>query len=105
MNRLFREKLVAQLAAKVGVANAKSLTYKDCEKIAIALDCDPNTVARLAGIKNFKPTESLKPDVEQKIAVLLGFETYHNLELYLWFAIVLDFLSLGMFEKSLQSKK
>ncbi len=90
MNTIIRNKLIKRLALQAKVSYTETLTYKDCEKIATALDCDTNTVARLAGVQGYKPTQCLKPELEQKIAAFLGFKTYSDLETDLMVSFVAD---------------
>jgi hypothetical protein len=87
MNGAIRQKIITKLSQKSGI-EADQLTFKHCAIIANHLDCDPNSVARLFGISNFKPTQLLKPDLELKIAVFLGFDTFEALEYALMHEIV-----------------
>jgi hypothetical protein len=76
------------------ISYTDNLSYTHCKAIAKELDCDTNTIARLAAIPNFKATQSLKPDLEQKIATLLGYKTYSDLEIHLMVQVVLDKLKI-----------
>lgn len=90
MNGKIRTKLIAKLAIKAGLVTTKSLSYKDCQKIADCLECDANTIARLIDLPNFKPTQCLKPEMENKIADFLGYKSYEKLEMSLMIDIVAD---------------
>jgi hypothetical protein len=90
MNGKIRQKLIEKLAIKAGLATTKSLSYKDCQKIADNLDCDANTIARLIGLPTFKPTQCLKPEMEEKIANFLGYKSYEGLEMSLIIDVVAD---------------
>ena len=96
MNGQIRQKLMQKLATKAGISTTKSLSYKDCQKIANYLECDANTIARLADLPNFKATQTLKPDVEQKIAVFLGYKSYENLEMSLMIDVVTDYIKASL---------
>lgn len=87
MNRAIRQKIITKLKQRSDIC-ADKLTFKHCAIIANHLDCDPNSVARLFGIANFKPTQLLKPDLELKIAVFLGFANFELLEYALMHEIV-----------------
>jgi hypothetical protein len=96
MNGKIRQKLMQRLATKAGIITTKSLNYKDCQKIADHLDCDANTIARLADLPNFKATQTLKPDIEQKIADFLGYKSYENLEMSLMIDVVTDYIKVSL---------
>lgn len=87
MNSNIRQKLIAKLARKANI-ETDIFTFKHCAAIASHLDCDPNSVARLFGISSFKPTQLLKPEIEQKIAIFLGFATFEDFEEALMHEIV-----------------
>lgn len=89
MNSQIRQKITQRLARKAGL-NTEHITFKHCAHIASHLECDPNSVARLFGISSFKPTQMLKPDIEQKIADFLGFTDFEALEEALMHEIVWD---------------
>jgi hypothetical protein len=89
MNYQIRQKLIAYLAKKAGI-NAMNYTYKHCAQIAVALDCDANSMARLFALPAFKPTQILKPDLEQKISDYLGYKSYEILEEILMYEIVTE---------------
>lgn len=92
VNILIRKQLISELATKAAISYTENLSYADCKAIAKELDCDTNTIARLAAIPNFKATQSLKPDLEQKIATFLGYKNYADLEVHLMLHIVFDML-------------
>ena len=94
MNILIRKQLILKLAKKLAISYTENLSYMNCKIIAKELDCDANTIARLAAIPNFKATQSLKPDLEQKIATFLGYKNYSDLEIHLMMHIVFDKLKI-----------
>ncbi len=77
------------LAGKANITETP-LTYKHCAQIAFALDCDANSIARLFALPAFKATQSLKPELEQKIADYLGYRSYEALEEMLMHDFVTD---------------
>jgi hypothetical protein len=89
MNKRIRQKLIEYLTSQAGITETP-LTYKHCAQIALILDCDANSMARLFALPAFKPTQILKPDLEQKIATYLGYKNYEALEEVLMHEIVTD---------------
>lgn len=89
MHQKIRHKLIAYLAERTGIKET-SYTYKHCAQIALVLDCDANSIARLFALPAFKPTQSLKPELEQKIAEYLGYKSFEALEEMLMHDIVTD---------------
>lgn len=87
MNSNIRQKIIKKLARRANI-ETEDYTFKHCAAIASHLDCDPNSVARLFGISSFKPTQLLKPEIEQKIAAFLGFDSFELLEEALMHEIV-----------------
>lgn len=79
MNQQIREKLLRRLLAQADIRE-EPITFKHCKLLAERVDCDPNSMARLFGISNFKPTQCMKPEIEQKLAYFLGYSDYEYLE-------------------------
>ena len=96
MNGQIRQKLMQRLATKAGIIATKSLSYKDCQNIAEYLKCDANTVAHLADLPKFKATQCLKPEMEAKIAVFLGYKSYEKLEMSLMIDVVTDYIKASL---------
>jgi len=92
MNRFIRKKLTDALIKALDPKETKGygLNYKTCRKLAEKLDCDPNSVARLIGLENFKPTQILKPETEDRIACFLQKKSFEELELELMIQIVME---------------
>lgn len=92
MNNHIRKQLILKFATKLSLGSTSTLSYAHCRVLAKELDCDTNTVARLVALPNFKPTQSLKPELEQKIATYLGCKSYADLEIELMILVVLELL-------------
>jgi len=112
MNALIRQKLTEKLFEKAKMEYVPELTYKHCRALSIHLDCEPNSVARLLGLENFKATQLLSPELENKIADFLGYKSFEQLENLLMLEVVFfDFRDFFMErcenlkKESLKSKK
>lgn len=81
MHSAIRQRLATRLLRRAGIdLPPERCTYKHCRRVAENLDCDANSVARLLALPRFKPTQSLKPELESRIAQFLDFDDYEALE-------------------------
>ncbi len=88
MNEQMRINIIKKILEK---ANKKDKTvpleieniqHKHCKTIAVLLGgtTHENTIAHLFGISTYKLTQSLKPELESRIAEFLGYKNFEELE-------------------------
>ncbi|TAE73135.1 MAG: hypothetical protein EAZ85_07940 [Bacteroidetes bacterium] len=88
MNEKIRTNLVKKILEKAQKMNKNvpinpnEISYKHCKIIADFLgeNTHENTIAHLFGVSSYKLTQTLKPELEQRIAVFLGFDKFTDLE-------------------------
>lgn len=102
MNEKIRINLIKKILEKAKQINKNvpinldEISYKHCKIIADFLgeNTHENTIAHLFGVSSYKITQTLKPELEQRIAVFLGFDKFSDLEDDLMRNLVLqDFLA------------
>ncbi len=88
MNQKIRINLIKRLLEKSHISNKKiplnpdEIAYKHCKIIAELLgeNTHENTIAHLFGVSSYKLTQTLKPELEQRIAFFLGYAMFSDLE-------------------------
>jgi hypothetical protein len=101
MNNEVRLHLIKKILAKAHQKDKnipleiEKIQYKHCKTIAVLLGgtTHENTVAHLFGISTYKLTQTLKPELETRIAEFLNYKNFESLEKSIMTEIVLeDFL-------------